>query len=84
MRSVPIGILPDLETVVEYAKINAKLTHNTTKGITSSITIALTSHYLLYQKEFHGVGKEIDNETFGYIFRILRMVGAISRILASR
>jgi ADP-ribosylglycohydrolase len=48
MRSVPLGLVKDLDTVVEYAKINASLTHNTSKGIASSVAVALMSHVAFY------------------------------------
>jgi ADP-ribosylglycohydrolase len=49
MRAVPLGILPDLKKVIEYGKINAETTHNTPKGITSSVCIAAASHYFYYE-----------------------------------
>ena len=74
MRSIPIGIIPDLEKVVEYAKINAKLTHNTPKGISSSIIIASAAHFQIYGYPVNNIiSKEIDTETLGYITRILKM-----------
>lgn len=51
MRAVPIGLEKDLEKVLQYATINAKLTHNTTNGIDSSIIIALLAHKELYNKK---------------------------------
>ncbi len=48
MRAVPIGIISDVDTVVEYATINAQLTHNTPKGIASSVAVALMSHIAFY------------------------------------
>jgi len=48
MRSVPIGMIEDIDEVVEYAKINASLTHNTPKGIASSVAVALISHDIFY------------------------------------
>jgi len=43
-RAVPIGVVPDIDTVVEYAIINASLTHDTSKGRASSVAVALMSH----------------------------------------
>ncbi len=50
MRSVPLGIIKDLETLVKYAKINSEITHNTSKGIASSAAVALLSHDYFYNK----------------------------------
>ncbi len=48
MRSVPIGVLDDPREVLEVAKIQAAITHNTAGGIISSQAVALASHYALY------------------------------------
>ncbi len=45
MRAVPLGILPNIDAVVQYATINAQTSHNTPQGIASSIAVALMSHY---------------------------------------
>lgn len=45
MRALPIGVLPTVAKVKEYAAIQAKITHNTTEGILSSQAIALIAHY---------------------------------------
>lgn len=49
MRSVPIGVLKDMNQVEEVATVQAKLTHDTTIGIDSSRAVALASHYLRYK-----------------------------------
>ncbi|MDK1285854.1 ADP-ribosylglycohydrolase family protein [Pseudoalteromonas umbrosa] len=49
MRSVPIGLFPNIEDVLNNAKLQAKLTHDTTIGINSSQAVALASHYFYYQ-----------------------------------
>lgn len=59
MRSIPIGILPEENKVIEYAKINASITHNTPKGHASSVAVALLAHYFLYDKD-----KETDMFTY--------------------
>lgn len=48
MRAVPIGILPDIKKVIQYAIINAKITHNSPSAIASSVCIATASHYFYY------------------------------------
>ncbi|MBU4352504.1 MAG: ADP-ribosylglycohydrolase family protein [Nanoarchaeota archaeon] len=55
MRSVPLGVLSNLEDIIKYAKINASITHNTPKGITSSVCVATVSHYV-----FHKLGEYKD------------------------
>jgi ADP-ribosylglycohydrolase len=49
MRSAPVGILPAVEGVIEAARIQAAVTHNSTGGIDSAIAAALMSHYFLYR-----------------------------------
>lgn len=49
MRAAPIGFFPTVEEVIERATVQAKLTHNTPKGIGAAVAAALMSHYFLYQ-----------------------------------
>ncbi|MFH1127102.1 MAG: ADP-ribosylglycohydrolase family protein [archaeon] len=51
-RNVPIGVLRNTENVINYAIINSELDHNTPQSITSSVFVALASHYM-----FHELGK---------------------------
>ncbi|MGH7175126.1 MAG: ADP-ribosylglycohydrolase family protein, partial [Minisyncoccia bacterium] len=46
MRAGVLGMLPDIKMVKEYNEVQAKLTHNTPAGITSSLTAALMVHFL--------------------------------------
>lgn len=48
MRSIPIGIYPNLQTVIERTVIQAAITHNTPDGINAAVATALMSHYFLY------------------------------------
>ena len=48
MRSAPLGFFPNIQEVIEKTTIQAKLTHNTKNGITSSLAVALASHYFIY------------------------------------
>ncbi len=48
MRSVPLGVLPDVKEVLRVASLQAALTHNTPDGILSSQAVALMSHFALY------------------------------------
>lgn len=51
MRAVPIGVLPNPNAVIRVALINASLTHDTLAGRTSSVIVALLSHFALYTDE---------------------------------
>ncbi len=79
-RAVPIGAVRDLEKLVQYAKVNANLTHNTPKGIASSVAVALISHNNLYygynsntNSELIQLIKMIDDETASYLKWVLQM-----------
>jgi ADP-ribosyl-[dinitrogen reductase] hydrolase len=50
MRSVPLGLIKDKDKLLESAKIQASVTHETPAGIISSQIIALTAHKLIYEK----------------------------------
>ena len=49
MRSCPMGYEPDIDRVLEMAEVQAKVTHDTEGGVTSSQAVALAAHYALYQ-----------------------------------
>lgn len=48
MRAPVIGLLPEIEDVIEYATVQASVTHRTDGGINSAVAAALTSHYFVY------------------------------------
>ena len=48
MRAGPLGFLPDIEKVIEYATVQAKLTHDTPLGVNATVAAALMSHYFIY------------------------------------
>ncbi len=48
MRACPLGLLPTIDEVIEYSRIQAAVTHNTPDGIAAAIAAALTSHYFIY------------------------------------
>lgn len=80
MRAVPIGLVNDLEKVIKYAKINAHLTHNNSKGISSSVAVALLSHNNFYNGENPNIKKDIipiiekiDEETANYLQEVSQM-----------
>jgi ADP-ribosylglycohydrolase len=78
MRSVPLGLIYDKNTVIECATINAQLTHNTPKGIASSVAVALMSHIKFYENSryegsmddvmstLYSVIPKIDSESWEY------------------
>src|SRR5690606_5755400 len=49
IRSVPIGYLNSIEKVTKVATIQASITHNTSIGIASSVTVATIAHYALHK-----------------------------------
>lgn len=48
MRAAPLGVLPNVPAVLDYAEIQAKITHDTPDGIRAAQAAALMSHYFLY------------------------------------
>lgn len=49
MRAAPMGVFSTVEKVIEAARIQAAITHNTPEGINAAIAAALMSHYFIYQ-----------------------------------
>ena len=67
MRSPPIGILPQLETVIEYTQIQAAVTHKAKAGIDAAVAAALMSHYFIYQLgKKQNLGLFLDTYVPGY------------------
>ena len=56
MRSFPVGIFKDEKEVLEKARIQGEVTHQTKNAIDAAEAIALMSHYFIYQK---GIKKEL-------------------------
>lgn len=54
MRSVPLGVLPDPKEVIRLTSIQASVTHATWGGINSAISVALMSHFALYDRRDFG------------------------------
>ncbi len=88
MRSLPLGFVKDPQKVIDYAKINASLTHDTPKGIASSVAIALMAHYNIYNKGLDDLNshlfseiKNIDVESFDYFKKVKNMRGLDSKLL---
>jgi ADP-ribosylglycohydrolase len=48
MRSVPLGLYPDINEVKRKAIVQAGITHNTEKGLLNSMAVALSTHYYTY------------------------------------
>jgi ADP-ribosylglycohydrolase len=68
MRSVPLGYIQDKEEMLEKAKIQASVTHNTHEGIISSQAVALAAYYFINKiGTKDGLYKYICDET-GQIF----------------
>jgi ADP-ribosyl-[dinitrogen reductase] hydrolase len=49
MRSVPLGVIPDIERMLEVARVQASVTHATPEGLVSSCAVAFLSHWGLYE-----------------------------------
>ena len=49
MRSVPLGVLPSVKSVLNASAMQALLTHATPAGIFSAQCVALMSHFALYE-----------------------------------
>ena len=49
MRAVPIGVFPQVTTVIERCRLQAALTHNTPDGVNAAIVASLMSHYFIYK-----------------------------------
>lgn len=48
MRAAPVGVFARVEDVIEKAKLQAQLTHDTPEGTTAAVAVALMAHFLLY------------------------------------
>jgi ADP-ribosyl-[dinitrogen reductase] hydrolase len=63
MRAVPVGVIKDIKEVLEIARVQASVTHNTAEGIWSAQAVALMSHFALYSKDgFDKMGAFLLNE----------------------
>lgn len=63
MRAVPFGVLKDPVWVMEAARANASITHDTIEGHISSVLIALMSHFALWTDEpFNGFADWVHQE----------------------
>lgn len=51
MRAVPVGVIKDIKELLEVAKVQASVTHNTAEGIWSAQAVALMSHFALYSPD---------------------------------
>jgi ADP-ribosylglycohydrolase len=49
MRACPIGIYPDRARVIQYADLQARLTHDTPDGVAAAVGAALAAHYCIHQ-----------------------------------
>ena len=88
MRSVPFGVLPNIEELLRVATFQAIITHNTPPATFSARAVALMSHFALYEDAPFSELPEFclenlpknDVDAFGYIFRKLwtgdRVIGS--------
>ncbi|MEJ2694439.1 MAG: ADP-ribosylglycohydrolase family protein, partial [Candidatus Thiodiazotropha sp.] len=49
MRACPIGVLPDVISVLQTAERQARVTHDTDGGVHSAQAAALATHYFIYR-----------------------------------
>lgn len=49
MRAAPIGIIADIAQLMQFAKMQAQITHDTPQGIASAQAIALAAHFFIYE-----------------------------------
>lgn len=49
MRACPLGVLPTVAQVLEYNRLQAAVTHNTSAGIEAAAAAGLMTHFLLYR-----------------------------------
>jgi ADP-ribosylglycohydrolase len=49
MRACPIGVFDSIGTVIERARLQAALTHDTPGGTNAAIAAALMAHYFIYR-----------------------------------
>ncbi|HEY9785361.1 MAG TPA: ADP-ribosylglycohydrolase family protein [Candidatus Obscuribacterales bacterium] len=59
MRATTIGAYPDKKRVIELARLQAALTHNTEDGMNAAAAAALAAHYFIYN-----LGKKEDLPRF--------------------
>jgi ADP-ribosylglycohydrolase len=52
MRSVPLGLIADVERLKDVARAQAVITHDTPEGILSSQVVAVMAHVLLHERAF--------------------------------
>lgn len=77
MRSVPFGVLPNIEELLRVATFQAIITHNTPPAAFSARVVALMSHFTLYEDAPFSKLPEYclanlpkdDVNVFGYIFK---------------
>jgi ADP-ribosylglycohydrolase len=49
MRAAPIGVLPSVAQVLDHARTQAAVTHDTPDGVNAACAAALMAHYLIYR-----------------------------------
>lgn len=64
MRAVPLGVFKDVKEVIDKSTKQAKITHNTSTGINSSVVVSLLAHYFIWNK---GVKKDMMDFVSQYV-----------------
>lgn len=95
MRSVPIGVISNIETIKAICEVQARITHDTDDGVISSQAVGLMSHYWLYGGEIRDMREFLHENLREFVvedFDFVRLVGprvgiktavAVYRLLAS-
>jgi ADP-ribosylglycohydrolase len=65
MRAGPLGVLPDLDDVLDRARVQAAITHDTPEGIAAACAAALMTHYFLYR---HGPRSDLGDFLAAHVF----------------
>jgi ADP-ribosylglycohydrolase len=66
MRAAPLGWLPTVDQVREYATVQAEVTHKTTKGVDSAVATALMAFHLRIGEHPTEMGRVLDAAVPGY------------------
>lgn len=77
MRAVPLGVISNINDMLDTAILQASVTHNTPKAILSAKVVALMSHFSLYSNDsFSRMGEfciefleSEERDNYSYIFK---------------
>lgn len=69
MRAGPLGIIADVEQLLQMCDLQARITHNTDKGVCSAQAAALMVHYFIYDLgPKNNLGEFLENRLQGKHF----------------